>query len=225
LRPEEIVAFDLADPRRMRDWQSFCEHYHGPVHAGRDAGNIYHCGGGLNAFAIDPQGRMSICILSQVDPWDLRQGSFRDGWEGFLGAVREREATRQTKCRECAIKNLCGMCPANGELEAGDPETPVDFLCHVAHLRAHAFGLVVPAHGACEYCAGGERHDELLRSAAALGQVRAAIGRLAGSTPGPALPVLGAGQEPRTAGRSGGGAAGGDAEAAGPVVAGPGRDA
>ena len=222
LRPEEIVAFDLADSRRMGEWQSFCEHFHGPVHAGRDAGNVYHCGGGLSAFAIDPHGKMSICILSQVDTWDLRQGSFREGWERFLGAVRQKKATRQTKCRECAIKNLCGMCPANGELEAGDPETPVDFLCHVAHLRAHAFGLVVPAHGACEYCPGGERHDLLLRSAAALGEARAAIGRPAGSTPGPARPVLAAGQEPRAADRSGGCAPDGDAAVSGSVA--PGRE-
>ena len=33
------------------------------------------------------------------------------------------------------------MCPANGELESGDAETPVDYLCHVAHLRAHALDL------------------------------------------------------------------------------------
>ena len=37
------------------------------------------------------------------------------------------------------------MCPANGELENGDPEAPVDFLCHVAHLRAKAMGIPVPS--------------------------------------------------------------------------------
>jgi hypothetical protein len=63
--------------------------------------------------------------------------------------------TRLTKCVACEIKAMCGMCPANAELEAGDPETPVEFLCHVAHLRAHALGIAVPPHGACEYCEGG----------------------------------------------------------------------
>jgi hypothetical protein len=60
---------------------------------------------------------------------------------------------------------MCGMCPANGELENGDPESPVDFLCHVAHLRAHAFGLPIPAHGECDYCEGGREYGPLMASA------------------------------------------------------------
>src|SRR6266849_2430053 len=51
------------------------------------------------------------------------------------------------------------MCPANGELENGDPEKPVDFLCHVAHLRAAVLGISVPAHGDCEYCVGAKLED------------------------------------------------------------------
>jgi hypothetical protein len=54
------------------------------------------------------------------------------------------------------------MCPANGELENGDQESPVEFLCHVAHLRAAAIGAPVPAHGDCEFC--GDRRDEVLES-------------------------------------------------------------
>jgi hypothetical protein len=51
------------------------------------------------------------------------------------------------------------MCPANGELESRDPEQPVDYLCRVAHLRARVFDVDVPAHGECEYCAGGPESD------------------------------------------------------------------
>jgi hypothetical protein len=57
---------------------------------------------------------------------------------------------------------MCGMCPANGELESGDPEAPVDFLCRVAHLRAYTMQVPIPPHGDCEYCAGGTGHSELL---------------------------------------------------------------
>jgi hypothetical protein len=55
-----------------------------------------------------------------------------------------------------------------GELENGDPEKPVDFLCRVAHLRAYAFGLPVERHGECEYCEGGVGHDELMAAATRL---------------------------------------------------------
>jgi hypothetical protein len=57
------------------------------------------------------------------------------------------------------------MCPANGEMENGDRESPVEFLCHVAHLRALAIGVQVPEHGDCEFCKGGDRHSELIESA------------------------------------------------------------
>ncbi len=60
------------------------------------------------------------------------------------------------------------MCPANGELENKDPATPVDFRCHVAHLRAHAVGLLFHPHGDCEYCQGGEKYEDLMHSLAAV---------------------------------------------------------
>src|SRR5205807_8707300 len=79
--------------------------------------------------------------------------------------LRNRKRTRVTKCVQCRIQSLCGMCPANGELEDGDRESPVEFLCHVAHLRAAVIGVDVPAHGSCEFCASGSEHGEVLESA------------------------------------------------------------
>lgn len=169
LSPEEVVAFDLADPARMDEWKVFAEMLPGHAAAAAETpDDLYQCGGGFNSFAVDPYGKMSICVLSQADKFDLRGGSFDDGWQQFLGGVRAKRVTRVTKCTACAMKSLCGMCPANGELENDDPESPVDFLCRVAHLRAYAFGLTVPAHGDCEYCAGGVGYEELMASAVRL---------------------------------------------------------
>ncbi len=97
---------------------------------------------------------MRLCLMSDRRSFDLRQGTVSEGWNGLLRAQRDQPAARTTKCTRCSIRTLCGMCPANGELEAGDPETPVDFLCQVGHLRAKAFGIPVPEHGDCEYCEG-----------------------------------------------------------------------
>jgi len=36
---------------------------------------------------------------------------------------------------------LYRICPVFAQLENGDPETPVDYACQIAHLRAEAFGL------------------------------------------------------------------------------------
>ncbi len=168
LTPEECVEFDLQDEQVMSEWKIFAERFIGPVHPPETSDQLYHCGGGIDSCSISPSGQMSICVLSQNDLYDLRTGSVRDGWGQFLHRVRAKKSTRLTKCVSCELKAMCGMCPANGELENGDPEAPVDFLCRVAHIRAHAFGIAIPPHGDCEYCEGGAGYGDLMASVASL---------------------------------------------------------
>ena len=152
LSPQEVVELDVKDPKRLAEWKRFCERYDGPVHRPGDFKELYHCGGGVNSFAVDPYGRLNMCVLCPGDAYDLRRGSFREGWEHSIFNLRRQKITRQTKCTNCEIKAMCGMCPANGMLENKDPEEPVDFLCQVAHLRAKALGIAIKPHGECEYC-------------------------------------------------------------------------
>ena len=165
LAPEECVALDLADPRRSDEWIEFAGNVRRAVESMPPQDTVYQCGGGVTSFAIDPYGRLSICVLSEAHKYDIRSGSFREGWQGFLHHQRVKPITRPTKCVRCALRAVCGMCPANGELENGDPEAPVDWLCQTAHLRAMALDIPIPPHGACEYCAGGHAHERLMASA------------------------------------------------------------
>ena len=189
LKPWEIVSLDLQDPRRVKEWKELARQFAGPAE-NRD--QVYSCGGGVNSFAIDPEGKMSICVLSHFDSYDLRNGSFQDGWRDFLLKVRSKKTTMMTKCARCRIQSMCGMCPANGELENGHAEKPVDFLCHVAHLRAKTLEIPAPPHGECEYCEGGARYQDLMRSAEAL-QSREVENLRSYDKEKGALPVLGAG--------------------------------
>jgi radical SAM protein with 4Fe4S-binding SPASM domain len=163
LSPEEVVALDLHWPKVAAEHRSNLER---EMQAPLDPrSTVYSCGGGLKAFAIDPYGNMSICVLSHQETYDIRKGSVRDGWQHFLMNVRRRQSTRPTKCTSCRIRSVCSMCPANGELENGDAESPVDFLCEVAHLRASALGFDVPQHGECEFCENAERRRALIDAA------------------------------------------------------------
>ena len=164
LTPAEVVELDLQDPDRIAEWQRFCEKFNGRLPATESDKMLWRCGGGQNSFAIDPYGMLRMCILSFGNTYDLRRGSFQEGWEQFLYQIRQKKITRQTKCVSCGIIAMCGMCPANAELECMDAEAPVDFLCQVAHLRAYCFGMPLEPHGPCEYCEGGNRYSEMLDS-------------------------------------------------------------
>jgi radical SAM protein with 4Fe4S-binding SPASM domain len=163
LSPEEVVALDLHWPKVAAEHRGNLERELQQPMGNRDT--VYSCGGGLSAFALDPYGRMSICVLSHRETYDVRAGSVREGWDTFLLNVRKQQRTRRTKCVSCRIRSVCSMCPANGELENGDPESPVDFLCEVAHLRALALGFQVPDHEDCEFCNEPLRRKRLRASA------------------------------------------------------------
>jgi radical SAM protein with 4Fe4S-binding SPASM domain len=163
LSPEEVVTLDLHWPKVAAEYRAQLQReLQSPV---GDRKAVYSCGGGLKAFAIDPYAQMSICVLSHQETYDVRQGSVREGWERFLLQVRQRERQQLTKCVTCRIRSVCSMCPANGELENGDAESPVDFLCEVAHLRALALDFEIPAHDDCEFCSNGRAAEALRESA------------------------------------------------------------
>jgi len=202
LQPEEVVALDFAWPNMVREYRVMAEREMAQPAAEEAEPGVYVCGGGMSSFAVNPYGQMSVCLLSQQETRDFRPEGVKAVWEGFLAKVREKKRTRPSKCVRCRLQSLCGMCPANGELENGDPETPVTFLCQVAHLRAWALGLEVPEHGACECCPGGEHHAALCASAE---RIRAGEVDVEGwAPPPPLLPVLN--NSPVTAGGCGCGA-------------------
>ena len=165
LTPEEVVALDMHAPKGQSEYRRLAKRdLESPPNLAQND-SVYFCGGGMNGFAINAYGEMGICVISQQETFDVRQFRLKQVWEHSLHEVRTRKRTRVTKCRECRIQSLCGMCPANGEMENGDRESPVAFLCQVAHLRAATIGVQVPSHGECEFCVGGSEHDALQDSA------------------------------------------------------------
>ena len=168
LTPEEIVALDVQDTDRGEEWRAFAKRSNGTQRAHEPSDKLYQCGGGLTSFAIDPYGKMGACTLSQHDRFNLRRGNFEKGWNEFLFQLRQKKISRPSKCMNCGIRDMCTMCPVNGELENNDPETPVDFFCKVAHLRAYALDIPISPHGGCDYCKEGNEYHRLMDEATKL---------------------------------------------------------
>jgi radical SAM protein with 4Fe4S-binding SPASM domain len=163
LSPEEVVALDLHWPKMASEYRQLLEQ--STLRPAEPSKTVYVCGGGVKSFAIDPYGHMSICVISHRETYDIREGSVREGWDQFLLKVRQQERTQPSKCDSCRIRSVCSTCPATGELESGDPQSPVEFLCEVAHLRATVLGVKIPPHGECDFCNDETRRRALAESA------------------------------------------------------------
>ena len=165
LSPEEVVALDMHAPKGASEYRRLAKKgLENPPNLAQ-IDTIYSCGGGMNSFAINAYGEVGICVISQQETFSIRSSGVSKVWQESLLALRTRKRTRMTKCMQCRIQTLCGMCPANGEMENGDRESPVEFLCHVAHLRAATLGVEIPEHGECEFCRGGSQHEAMMESA------------------------------------------------------------
>lgn len=165
LTPEEVVALDMAFPKGKDEYLRLAARELERPADSTKTDTVYLCGGGMNSFAINAYGEIGICVISQKETFSAQEGGVKAVWQGSLMDLRSRKRTRPTKCTECRIRSLCGMCPANGEMENGDRESPVEFLCHVAHLRAAVIGVEVPEHGQCDFCVGGSLRQEVVESA------------------------------------------------------------
>ena len=138
LTAEELVALDLADPARMRDFQEFCARFVPAPDETVASEHVYQCGAGQTSFTVDPYGTLQMCQLSRRSGFDLRQDSFARGWNEVFPRLRERRWQTDAVCRTCNLISLCGSCPGAAEMETGDIEGMVAQFCEIAHLRAHA---------------------------------------------------------------------------------------
>jgi radical SAM protein with 4Fe4S-binding SPASM domain len=138
LSAEQVLALDLQDPERMRDFAEFCARFVPAPEDTREAEHVYQCGAGASSFTVDPYGQLQMCQLSRRSCFDLREDRFERGWKELFPRLRAREWQSRSVCRTCNLISLCGSCPGAAEMETGDVEALVPQFCEIAHLRAFA---------------------------------------------------------------------------------------
>lgn len=138
LTPQEVVQVEKADPLRAREWpKSIQENLANTVSDRR----LFLCGAGKSSFHIDPLGRLSMCISSRYPSYDLKPGSFQEGWEIFLPQVTSRQYSDRYSCADCGLRFICIQCPAFSEIEFQDAEARVEYLCQLTKSRYAEFAI------------------------------------------------------------------------------------
>lgn len=78
----------------------------------------------------------------------------------FFPRLRETRATNPEylrRCARCFLKGLCEQCPGKSWMEHGTLDTPVEYLCAVAHAQARYLGLLKDDENSWDVGNGKER--------------------------------------------------------------------
>jgi len=135
ITPKEAIEFELMNDSRLAGWKKFLER----AGDSEKLDSLYYCGAGRDSFSIDPFGKMSVCSSCLSPSYDLRQNSFAEIWDNFFPLILNDSYNKNFKCRDCEIESFCANCPGYSMLENSHPETVVDYLCEIAHLRKEVF--------------------------------------------------------------------------------------
>jgi len=108
---------------------------------------LFICGAGVRGGYVDAYGKLQTCLdLRHPDTiYDLKKGSLLEGFSRFFPGLRHLKTNNPdylNRCCRCFLHGLCEMCPAQSWTEHGTLDTPVEYLCQVAHLRALELGFI-----------------------------------------------------------------------------------
>ena len=162
LSPEDGVAVLARDESGYRKtMQEFADKFMGPP------GDIlFRCGCG-RGLCIDAYGRAQPCMGVRAPELSMDVAGFAssspltDALERFasLGEMRATNPAYLMRCANCFLKGLCEQCPAKSWSEYGTLDTPVEYLCDVAHEQARFLGWLKDGESAWTVKAWRERID------------------------------------------------------------------
>jgi MoaA/NifB/PqqE/SkfB family radical SAM enzyme len=155
--PEDGLAVLTARPDEFRrEMQDFGGRFMGPQGEG-----VFDCGAG-HGVSVDAYGRAQPCMGVRAPELTvpLFEGAGWPGeWAGAAGLgggpaplaaalerfaglkdVRAQDPEYLRRCARCFLKGLCEQCPAKSWSEHGTLDTPVEYLCAVAHAQARWLG-------------------------------------------------------------------------------------
>ncbi len=129
--PQTVAEIDLGSPDKEAAWIKQYYRRNDVTHPER----LYTCGAGLTTFHIDPYGNLHPCIIAARTSYKLKNGSFKEGWNGPLADFRKQIPGVHYTCNRCEKQHVCSGCPALFDLESGSPDIKSDYICQTTHFR------------------------------------------------------------------------------------------
>lgn len=147
--PEASLAVLTRDPARYRaEMAEFASRFMGPA-----GDRLFACGAG-RTLCVDSYGRAQPCLTMRAPELtvDVLGSSLAGALESFSGLGRLRAINPEylRRCAVCPLHGLCEQCPAKSWTEHGTLDTPVEYLCEVAHAQAWSLGWLRSGENAWE---------------------------------------------------------------------------
>lgn len=143
LAPDEAINI-ISRNRNLyfEEMRTICTRFMGPPSL-----RLFSCGAGNSGGCINARGFFQLCLLLRPPHtvFDLRRGSLKDALLHFFPKIRKTTATNPDylkRCAVCFLKGLCEQCPAKSWTESGSLDTPVEYLCRIAHAQARHLGIL-----------------------------------------------------------------------------------
>lgn len=143
ISPEEgLKVLSRRQEKYLKEMREFCFKF---IRPGGDL--LFTCGAGCGGGCVDAYGNFQACLPLRHPGtvYDLRKGSLREALTDFFPAMRELKTDNReylSRCACCFLKGLCEQCPAKSWMEHGTLDTPVEYLCEIAHNQAKFLGLL-----------------------------------------------------------------------------------
>lgn len=147
LSPEETVAMlTREDDAKYRRGM---EEFRAKKFMGVPGDKLFNCGASSgHSGCVDAYGNLQPCMGLRapeltVDLVEaIHESPLQNALSQFpaLGEMRATNPEYLRRCAKCFLKGLCEQCPAKSWTEHGTLDTPVEYLCEVAHAQARYLG-------------------------------------------------------------------------------------
>ncbi len=135
---EGLVMLARDEVRYRSEMNEFASKFMGPP-----GSRLFRCGAG-QSVCVDAYGYVQPCmgIRAPDRVVDMATASLAEALDSFA-SLRDLHATNPhylERCAKCILHGFCEQCPAKAWSEHGTLDTPVEYLCDLAHAQARWLG-------------------------------------------------------------------------------------